>query len=290
MKKWGTIAALVAAATFATGAIAGAGGGPGAPEGFLLGGTAQAAQDPENATNDVVKIDTSAPDSYGTISRTLNAKIADLDNELEFKAYYKDRSCGGGSPRIQLSVDLNGDGTADGNVFGYTHPPFSGCAPNTWTYEDTTDALPRWDISQIAGFTGFPDISTLCPPGGPGGGLLLPQTPVASPIPCPFETNSGYIPWDVLEAVLTTFFPNHKVCSGALVDDSSWLPGAAGVAYYDIVSLGRGTWHNSVNTSGRGFASGCNAGDCADDHVDGDHDHDHHKTKWDDSWEEQHRR
>ncbi len=79
----------------------------------------------------------------------------------------------------------------------------------------------------------------------------------------------------MFEAVLTTLFPNHKVCSGALVDDSGWMPVAEGVAYYDLISLGRATWHAHTDTAGRGFAKGCAAADHPDDDHDGDCDRDH---------------
>ena len=51
-----------------------------------------------------------------------------------------------------LYVDLNGDGIQDGEVDGYTAPPFAGCAPDRWQYDDVTDELPRWDISFLPGF------------------------------------------------------------------------------------------------------------------------------------------
>src|SRR6267142_853899 len=69
---------------------------------FLLGGNAQNALDPENSANEVIKMDTLAPPFYGTVSRRLGTKITALDNMLEAKAYFFNRSCGGGSPRIQL--------------------------------------------------------------------------------------------------------------------------------------------------------------------------------------------
>jgi hypothetical protein len=265
-------------------------------DGFLLGGTAQNGFDPENPANQVIKIDNSlafgqcvAPMflncPFGTVSRKLNVKIQDLDNMLEFKSYFQDRTCGGGSPRIQLSIDLNGDGIADGNAFAYTAPPFSGCAPNRWQYDDVTDELPRWDASQlVASGLGFP--SLVCPSPNP--------TVQALCGPGGFKTDSGYVPWDVFKTVLATLFPLHKVCSGALVDDSPWftLPppppppgpgpdalakpplGGAGVAFYDIISLGRGTWEEHEDSVGRGFAKGCGVPDHDDHEVDGDRDHD----------------
>ncbi|HWE24238.1 MAG TPA: hypothetical protein VG496_09890 [Myxococcales bacterium] len=222
---------------------------------FLLGGNARNDQDPENPANDVIRIDTAAPPLYGTVSRSLGVKIAQLDNMLEFKSYFQNRSCGGGSPRIQLSIDLDGDGKADGNAFAYTAPPFAGCPPLRWQYDDVTDELPRWDVSQLVahGFTTSCDNPTVAA--------------ILGPL-CPFQSNSGYIPWPVFKALLTALFPNHRVCTGALVDDSGWFAPAAGVAFYDIISLGRATWHNRTDSDGRGFASGC--GEHGDDTGGGD--------------------
>jgi len=289
-------AAIALLGLFATGPAATATGVPSGESGFLLGGTAQNAQDPENPANDVIKIDTSTPPfdciapaflncTFGTVSRRLNTKIALLDNMLEFKSYFADRTCGGGSPRIQLAIDLDGDGNSDGNAFGYTAPPFAGCAPNRWQYDDLTDELPRWDISQFVA-KGFPSAANIC------ANALFSSDPVV----CPFTQHSGYIPWIVFKTVLNTLFPMHKICTGALVDDSSWakappvnvpainallvlvrpVPTPAGVAYYDIISMGRATWEDREDSVGRGFAQGCGrVNDDPDDKVDGDCDHDH---------------
>jgi hypothetical protein len=245
-------------------------GVPRGEEGFLLGGNAQNALDPENPANEVIQMNTLQPPLYGTVSRTLNVKIAQLENMLEFKSYFPARSCGGGSPRIQLAIDLDGDGISDGNAFGYTAPPFAGCPPNRWQYDDLTDELPRWDFSQLAsgGFT-VPN----CPPIGP------------APLLCPFQTHSGYIPWPVFKAVLTTLFPAHRVCSGALVDDSGWMAEAGGVAYYDIISMGRATWEDHEDSIGRGFAHGCGRPPHDDREEDGDKDHDHERTQHDDEFD-----
>ena len=236
--------------------------------GFLLGGTAQHALDPENPANEVIEINTLAEPFAGTVSRTLDTQLYLLDNMLEFKSYYDQRSCGGGSPRIQLAIDLDGDGVSDGNAFGHVKPPFAGCLPNVWGYDDVTDELPRWDISQFFD-NGFPSLDAIC--SNPT--LLL--IPGLIPAICPFSTHSGYIPWNVFEAVVSVLFPNHTVCTGALVDDSGWMPAAAGTAYYDVISLGRKTWTNFGDTAGRGFAQGCGQVNHDDDQHDGDHDKDH---------------
>jgi len=252
---------------------------PSGEKGFLLGGTAQNAQDPENPANDVIMINTLAPPYYGTVSRVLGVQIAALDNMLEFKSYFQNRSCGGGSPRIQLAIDLNGDGVPDGNAFGYTAPPFAGCPPNRWQYDDLTDELPRWDVTQLAASSlGFPSPGAIC------------TDPRFSTIPglCPFQTNSGYIPWIVFKTVLTSLFPNHRVCKGALVDDSGWMPAAAGVAYYDIISLGRATWEDHEDSVGRGFAKGCGMPDEGDVDIPGDENHDRTVDGDDANWKARH--
>lgn len=246
--------------------------------GFLLGGTAQNAQDPQNPDNDVIKIDTSASGSYGTVSHRLGVKIAALADMLEFKSYYQNRSCGGGSPRFALTIDLNGDGVPDGDVWAYSFPfTPGGCPPNLWNYDDLTDAKPRWDASPLVTF-GFPSAANIC------------SNPVfaANPAICPFVQNSGYVPWKVFETVLTTLYPNHQVCSAALVDDSSWMTVAAGVAYYDIISMGRATWEDSQDTVGRGFARGCTMPDDGDFEMPGDENHDHQVNDDDRTWESRH--
>ncbi len=254
-------------------------GVPKGESGFLLGGNAQNAQDPENPANDVIVINTLAPPFYGTVSRVLGVQIAALDNMLEFKSYFQNRSCGGGSPRIQLAVDLNGDGMPDANAFGYTAPPFAGCPPNRWQYDDLTDELPRWDVTQLAAAgLGFPAPGAIC------------SNPLfaTNPAVCPFQTHSGYIPWNVFKTVLTTLFPNHRICRGALVDDSGWMAAAAGVAYYDIISLGRATWEDHEDSVGRGFAKGCGQPDEGDVEIPGDENHDRAVNDDDRNWKSRH--
>jgi hypothetical protein len=256
-------------------------GGAGGETGFLLGGDAQNAQDPQNPANDVIKIDTTSSGSYGTVSRRLGVKIAALDDMLEFKSFYQNRSCGGGSPRFALTIDLNGDGVPDGDVWAYSFPfTTGGCPQNLWNYDDLTDAKPRWDASPLV-TQGFPTLYTIC------SNPLFNTNPAIAPL-CPFVQNSSYVPWKVFETVLTTLYPNHQICSAALVDDSSWLAGAAGVAYYDIISMGRATWEDSQDSVGRGFARGCTLPDDGDFEVPGDENHDHTVNDDDRTWKSRH--
>jgi hypothetical protein len=201
-----------------------------------------AAFNPADPANDVIRITTLTPPFFGTVSRTLNTRIQRLDNMLEFKAYFvAPKSCFGGSPRMQLAIDLNGDRRSDGNAFGYYGPPpaFTACPPNAWRYEDLTDELPRWDLTQFA-----------CSP-------TQPQRPC-------FATPAFVVPWSVAEQLVGAF-ANHAVCSGALVDDTflgTSSPNVmSGIAYYDVISIGRATWEDHDDTAGRGFARGCGRDD-----------------------------
>lgn len=234
--------------------------------GFLLGGTAQHAVDPENPANEVIRISTLDPPLFGTVSRALNVKIATLDNQLELKAYFETvplKTCVGGSPRMQLAIDLNGDGVSDGNAFGYVGSmPFgSGCPSGVWFYTDLTDLVARWDITQLIG----------------PGEIVLP------PLQNPFT-----VPWDLMESLITTQFPFHRVCSGQLTDDTFGIPGMSGIAYYDLISIGNETWNEWEDTAGRGFAR-CARVDPDDDDDDDDDDRDGDEDDDDREFEENRR-
>jgi hypothetical protein len=220
---------------------------------FLRAGTARNARDPENPANEVIKIDTTSPApecnpalaqncQFGIVSRRLNDKIAALDNQVELKAYFQPPrvGCGGGSPRMTLEIDLDGNGQTNGNAHGNYGPgPFgTGCPPpGVWHYEDLTDMAPRWDVTQLIG----------------PGELALPP-----------GQNPFLVPWDLLET-LVSGFANHNVCTGGLHDDSGWFPPAEGIAFYDVISIGDETWTERDDTAGRGFASGCKKKDKDDD-------------------------
>lgn len=155
------------------------------------------------------------------------------------------RTCGGGSPRIQLAVDLNGTGTPDGNAFGYfgPYPSFAACPKGKWTYEDLTDETPRWDVSQLItkGLTGL---------------------------------SSFVNTWAQVVTALDTQFPKHVICTGAFVDDTfTGSPSGTGDAFYDLISIGFDTLDNRTDVGGNGFAKGCkpkdeNDGEGGDDNGD----------------------
>lgn len=190
---------------------------PGLGHKFELFFAMQDDQDPENATNDVISVltTTAYPAGIGVAFRRLppGITITALDNQLQLKYLFPARSCGGGSPRIQLAIDTDGNGSSNGNAFGYVgHTGFGGgCLTGVWDFVDMTDAVPfRWDLTQF--------------------GL-------------------GYHNWDSAEAAINTAFPNHKVLSGSLVDDScSFAPTSCGQAYYDLLTIENRTLEQDQDT------------------------------------------
>jgi hypothetical protein len=176
-------------------------------------------RDPQNLTNDVISVltTTSFPAGIGVAFRNTppGFKIAALDHQINVKYYFPNppRTCAGGSPRVQVRIDRDGDGISDGNAFGYVgHAPFgTGCITGEWDIIDMTDNIGRWDLSQF------------------GGGMTM--------------------TWDLAEAFITTTFPNHRVVSGSLVDDScSFAPTSCGQAYYDLFTYENRTLEQDQDT------------------------------------------
>jgi hypothetical protein len=173
--------------------------------------------DPQNPTNDVISVltTTAYPAGIGVAFRDTppGFKIAALTNQLQLKYYFPMRNCGGGSPRIQIAIDTDGDGVSNGNAFGYVgHGSFGeGCVTGSWDFVDMTDAVPaRWDLTQF--------------------GL-------------------GYHNWQSAVTAISTVYPNHKVLSGSLVDDScSFSPTSCGQAYYDLFTFENRTLEQDQDT------------------------------------------
>jgi len=191
---------------------------PGLGHKFELLFAMQDDHDPQNLTNDVISVLTTAvyPMGIGVAIRNTppGFKIAALTNQLQLKYYFPTaRTCSGGSPRIQIAIDTYGDGNSDGNAFGYVgHTGFGGgCLTGVWDFVDMTDNVPaRWDLTQF--------------------GL-------------------GYQNWQTAVALITTTFPNHKVMSGSLVDDScSFAPTSCGQAYYDLFTFENRTLEQDQDT------------------------------------------
>ena len=156
-------------------------------------------------------------------------KITAFRNQLGLKYLFESpRTCGGGSPRITLLVDANGDGfvspavdptSPDFAAHGHVNPPvYTACLQGLWRYEDMTDQNLRWEVT----------------PGGAAG----PTIPVFP-----------FVPWSALETAVSAFL-NHRIVAGLLVDDScSFFPAACGKAHYDLVTIENRTleiWQDTV--------------------------------------------
>jgi hypothetical protein len=191
---------------------------------FELVGTATFAKDPTDPSNHVIKVDNTT--GFGGVRRVLNTKITALDEHLTVRYFFvSPKDCGGGSPRIQLAVDLNGDGISDGNAFGHIGPSpfFVACQQDQWVTEDLTiSALEnpvqavRWDIGQLGG--------------------------------------SAFTTWDIVKLHISAFV-NHMVLRATLIEDQAFgmppgffIPG--GVTYYDDVTLGYRTLEDASDVSG----------------------------------------
>ena len=196
---------------------------------FKLFGNAKMTRDPENRENIVLRVISEGAPGFaaaGAYRDLRHVKIWHLDHQLSFKrAFVAPNTCDGGSPRIQLFIDANGDGRfeqapagPDFVAHGHVRPPFAACetslptpvdkgpSPSTllWRFEDLTDELIRWEIT-------------------PGG--VLPIGPIGG---------AGAANWDTLEAAISTAFPNHQVLRAMLVEDFN---ATAGTAYYDLVTV-----------------------------------------------------
>ena len=187
---------------------------PGLGHKFELYFSMEDSKDPQNLTNDVISVDTT-DGAIGVAYRKLppGIKMPALDHQINLKYYFPVRTCAGGSPRIQVAIDRDGDGDFDGNAFGYVgHAPFgAGCVTGEWDIVDMTDNIGRWDLSQLGGSMTFT--------------------------------------WDQAEAFVTLAYPNHQVLSGLLVDDSAgFAPLSAGQAFYDLLTVENRTLENDQDT------------------------------------------
>lgn len=187
---------------------------PGLGHKFELQFAMQDDQDPQNVTNDVISVLTT-PATIGAAFRNTppGFKIPALDHQINLKYYFPARSCGGGSPRVQVGIDRDGDGAFDGNAFGYVgHGPFgTGCITGEWDIIDMTDNVGRWDLSQL------------------GGGMTM--------------------TWDMAESFISATYPNHRVIYGSLVDDScSFASTSCGQAYYDLFTYENRTLEQDQDT------------------------------------------
>ena len=169
---------------------------------FRLANTATIVPEPGvRPINHVLEIDTSADGLYGSASRSLHVTAEQLDGKLSFDYFIESGDCGGGSPRLILSVDNDGDGEHDFWLVtdGSGSPGWASCpdAADMWDHFDATDDGDTY-------WRKHPD-------------------------------SSGYHTWTDAKSLLGS---NHMILSGALVDDSYWKASAAGITYYDNIQIG----------------------------------------------------
>src|SRR5688572_30317371 len=78
---------------------------------FKLFGAAAMVPDPENEQNIVLRVVSDGGTPVGAYRDLRNVKIWHLDHQLSFlRAFVAPHTCGGGSPRIILFIDADGDG------------------------------------------------------------------------------------------------------------------------------------------------------------------------------------
>ena len=167
------------------------------------GNSAVGERDPNNADNQVFAFKTDAT-HFGNIYRQFGSsgiKAGQLLDQLQVKYFLQGKSCASGSPRFQLGIDKDGNGSIDGNAFGYfgTLAFGGGCTSDAWTFQDGTDGVPRWDITQLGG--------------------------------TPANTFSGMVTF------LDTTYPNHKVRRAAIVEDNTTGGAQAGCSFYDQIDV-----------------------------------------------------
>jgi len=203
---------------------------------YRLFGTAKNGVDPQNSFNEVISFNTTDPNAIAGAIRILgdHVQVGMLTKQIELKYYFVGRTCGGGSPRIQLGISGDGDGTfkqfrggPDQNALGYLGDKAfgGGCLMNQWVHEDMTDSAPKWDLSQ---FTPTPTCDMTCT-------------------------------WSQVVTYFNTVFPNHRVLNANLVDDSgSFVPTDRGCAFFDLVNTGARTFTGHEDATGGGTQpNGC---------------------------------
>jgi hypothetical protein len=234
-------------------------GDDGSGNSFKIFGNARLTRDPENRSNVVLQVvSTAASKGAGAFRDLHKVQLWQLDHQLNFKwAFVAPHTCGGGSPRISLQIDADGNGKfqqapngPDFVAHGHVRPPFTGCESTTptgsangpsmstlrWGFEDLTDELVRWEITPSTAIPGQQI--------GPIGG-------------------ANAVNWDALEQLISARFPKHRVLRGTFLEDFSTAPGTA---YYDLITI----FDRTLGTRGQFQPERGKSDDDSDD--DSDHD------------------
>lgn len=89
--------------------------------------------------------------SFGVEAGTTFAALTTLSSDFRLEA---DDICVGGSPRVAIGIDTDGNGTRDGSIFAYfgTDSGGAACIPGTWqSTGDFLEAGRLLDTSQLGG-------------------------------------------------------------------------------------------------------------------------------------------
>ena len=126
--------------------------------------------------------------SVVTLHMPAGRTVASLGT-LSYRFYLEEGECIGGSPRVQVGLDLDGDGDEDGRAFGHAGAtPFGlgPCGTGIWIDEVATDEDKAWEL-----------------------GALDPTAPYTTT-------------WSDAVARITAAHPNHQVTRILWVQDSFW--------------------------------------------------------------------
>lgn len=107
---------------------------------------------------------------------------------MSYRFLMEEGDCGGGSPRLAVIMDADGDGQVDVVAEGLAGPApsFTGCGTGVWIHEVATDDDPSWEVRTSQGIV------------------------------------QAYVPWDVAVAAVTDLYPDHRVLRIQWIQDSFW--------------------------------------------------------------------
>ena len=160
---------------------------------WSLFGTAAPVRSGQSPNSWAIRLTSQGFTTYGGVAYQNPSGPMKFDDIYYFGTDFRVQSgnCGGGSPRFQLNIDTNGDGTFDGNVFVYIgmFPSFNLCdtvPPGNWQTTGNLVDNPdlRYDTSQIGG--------------------------------------TFYDSYTGTKIRLDTIYPNHKILGIQLVVDGGW--------------------------------------------------------------------
>jgi len=133
-----------------------------AASGYSLFGDAEIVS-PGNSSPHAVQLRSDSSPGYGGIDFSIpsGTKFSDLSTLATDYKFESDDSCGGGSPRFQVNVQVPSDG--EKNIFVYIGPPpsYTLCPSNVWLNTgDLLEGVNPIDTSQLPGGTFYDPYAT----------------------------------------------------------------------------------------------------------------------------------